>query len=180
VFRDASGREVASLGTAAPIGPPQVAQPRSGGLLVFRYPASRTDAMTAYLIQGRVGFWSRTSGGFISPVPAGGGPRVGGLILPFGLSVVLRGTPPRPSFPEQVEGFGYAQADVTRIVLHLPGGHHTAALTFPAWPGSGLRLWAVRLSTEVWQVNGVATQATATAYGAAGQVLGTDSLGLIG
>lgn len=32
VFRDASGSEVANLGTAAPAGPPQVAQPRSGGL----------------------------------------------------------------------------------------------------------------------------------------------------
>jgi hypothetical protein len=178
VFRDASGREVASLGTAAPHGPPRVAQPRSGGLLVFRYPAglaSQPVMMTAYLIQGRVGFWSRTWGGVISPVPARGGPRVGGLILPFGLPVVPQGTR-----PEQLEGFGYAQADVARIVLHLPGGGHATAVTFPAWPGSGLRLWAIELSTDISDASRFVTQTTATAYDAAGQVLGRDSLGLIG
>ncbi len=183
VFRDASGREVASLGTAAPLGPPQVAQPRSGGLLVFRYPASpssRAGVMTAYLIQGRVGFWSMTWGGFISPVPASGGPAVGGLILPFGLPRVPKGTRPKTSQPEQAEGFGYAQADVARVVLHLPGGGLATAVTFPAWPGSGLRLWAVRLTSEAREVSRLATQTTVTAYDAAGQVLGPDSLGLTG
>ena len=43
VFRDASGAEVASSSTAAPIGPPQTAQPRSGGLEVFRYPGSQEE-----------------------------------------------------------------------------------------------------------------------------------------
>ena len=183
VFRDASGREVASLGTAAPLGPPQVAQPRSGGLLVFRSPAglaSPASAMMAYLIQGRVGFWSNTWGGFISPVPARGGPRIGGLIFDFGLPLALKGTPPKLSQPEKLEGFGYAQADVARIVLHLPGGGQASAVTFPAWPGSGLRLWAVELTTEVTKVNRFVTQTTVTAYGAAGQILGPDSLGLIG
>lgn len=101
VFRDASGRQVASLGTAAPLGPPQVAQPRSGGLLVLRFPfgraGTRTDTMTAYLLQGRVGFWSMTWGGFISPVPAAGGPLVGGLILPSGVPVVHKGRPSKQS-----------------------------------------------------------------------------------
>jgi hypothetical protein len=53
-------------------------------------------------------------------------------------------------------------------------------VTFPAWPGSGLRLWAVELTTEVTKVNRFVTQTTVTAYGAAGQILGPDSLGLIG
>jgi len=183
VFRDASRREVASLGTAAPLGPPQVAQPRSGGRVVFRSPAglpSPASAMTAYLIQGRVGFWSNTWGGFISPVPAAGGPRVGGLIFAFGLPLALKGTPPKLSQPEPLEGFGYAQADVARIVLHLPGGGQATAVTFPAWPGSGLRLWAVKLTTDVTKVDRFVTQTTVTAYGAAGQVLGPDSLGLTG
>ena len=187
VFRDASGREVASLGTAAPLGPPQVAQPRSGGLPVFRSPAGLANpasTMTAYLIQGRVAFWSMTYGGLISPVPAAGGPRVIALILPFGLrSAPYKGRPPRPpklSHPEEAEGFGYAQADVARVVLHLPGGAQATAVTFPAWPGSGLRLWAVRLSTTVGGVNRLLTQTTVTAYDAAGQVLGPGSLGLIG
>ncbi|HEY6297345.1 MAG TPA: hypothetical protein VIX15_16930, partial [Streptosporangiaceae bacterium] len=182
VFRDASGREVASLGTAAPLGPPQVAQPRSGGLLVFRSPAglvSPVSAMTAYLIQGRVGFWSAW-GGFISPLPASGGPRVGGLILPFGLPPAPQGTRPKASQTQQAEGFGYAQADVARIVLHLPGGGQATAVTFPAWPGSGLRLWAVRLTAEARNINLVATQTTLTAYDASGHILGTDSLGLTG
>jgi len=183
VFRDASGREVASLGTAAPLGPPQVAQPHSGGLLVFRSPAglaSPASAMTAYLIRGRVGFWSDTWGGFISPVPARGGPRAGGLILPFGLPLMPRGTRPKASQAQQAEGFGYAQEDVARIVLHLPGGGQATAVTFPAWPGSGLRLWAVRLTAEARDINLLATQTTLTAYDAAGQVLGPDSLGLTG
>ena len=183
VFRDASGREVASLGTAAPLGPPQVAQPRSGGLPVFRSPAgpaSRVSAMTAYLIQGHAGFWSTTWGGFISPVLARVGPRVGGLILPFGLPLVPKGTRPKASQPEQAEGFGYAQEDVARIVLHLPGGGQATAVTFPAWPGSGLRLWAVRLTAAAREINLLATQTTVTAYDAAGQVLGPDSLGLTG
>ena len=183
VFRDASGRVVASLGTAAPLGPPQVAQPRSGGLPVFRSPAvqaSRVNAMTAYLIEGHVGFWSPIWGGFISPALARVGPRVGGLILPFGLPTVSKGTRPKASQGEQAEGFGYAWADVARIVLHLPGGGQATAVTFPAWPGSGLRLWAVLLKAEAREINPLATQTTVTAYNAAGQVLGPDSLGLTG
>jgi len=52
---------MATLGTAAPLGPPQIAQPRGGGITVFRYPAgleTQAGAVTAYLIDGRVGFWS--------------------------------------------------------------------------------------------------------------------------
>jgi len=65
-------------------------------------------------------------------------------------------------------------------VLHLPGGGQATAVTFPAWPGSGLRLWAVRLPAEVREVNRLAAQTTVTAYDAAGRALGPDSLGLTG
>ncbi len=140
VFRDAAGTEVATLGTAAPLGPPQVRQPSSGGEPVFRYPAGGgipAGTMTAYLIDGRVGFWSQLYGGYISPVPAAGGPAADGLILPFDFSRQAENVSPRLD-----EGFGYARADVATVVLHLPGGELVGTPTSAAWPGSGLRLWA--------------------------------------
>src|SRR4029077_2118312 len=39
VFRDASGKTVATLGTSGPDGPPQFPQPPSGGVTAFKYPA---------------------------------------------------------------------------------------------------------------------------------------------
>jgi hypothetical protein len=174
VFRDASGAEVATLSSAAPIGPPQLAQPRSGGIVVFRYPSSpatRAGDTTAYLIDGRVGFWSTTWGGYIAPVPAVGGPTADGIILAFGLAS-SRQNP----YPKLVEAFGYARADVTRIVVHLPSGQAETS-TFAARPGSGIRLWAIPLSTHL---DFIGHTFTVTAYDAAGHVVQTDTLGRTG
>jgi hypothetical protein len=175
VFRDASGAQVTTLSSAAPIGPPQVAQPRSGGIVVFHYPAGRATGAgetTAYLIDGRVGFWSRIWGGYISPVSAADGPTADGIILSFGLAN-SRQNP----YPKLVEAFGYARSSVARVVLHLPGGQQAAGSTFAAWPGSGLRLWAVPLPTRL-QFAG--RTFTVTAYDAAGHVVQVDTLGTIG
>jgi hypothetical protein len=174
VFRDASGAEVTSLDTAAPQGPPQTAQPGSGGIVAFRYPAglyTQAGAVTAYLVQGRVGFWSSLWGGHISPVPAAGRPAADGLIMSFGLSN-SRQHPNAP--PKLSEGFGYAHAEVARIVLHLPGGRQTAGPTVAAWPDSGLRLWAISLPTDI---DYVGRTVTVTAYDATGHVIETGTLG---
>ena len=176
VFRDASGKTVATLGTAGPDGPPQFPQPRSGGVTAFKYPAGDLTGpggrVTAYLVHGRVGFWSAPSGGIISPVPAAGPPALGGLILPFGQRS-------GENHPEIEEGFGYAHANVTRVVLYLPGGRTVSASTFAAgWSGSDLRLWAVGLPAD-GNLNdaSVAEAVTATGYDAAGQVVQRVTLG---
>jgi hypothetical protein len=174
VFRDASGAEIASLSTAAPLGPPQVAQPGSGGITVLQYPAgpaTKAGAVTAYLIQGRVGFWSPTWGGYIAPVPAASGPAADGLILDYGLSDQRKNP-----YPNLVEATGYARADVTRVVVHLPGGQQAAGSTFAAWPGSGIRLWAVSLPTHL---DHAGRTFTITAYDAARHLVQTDTLGSI-
>ncbi len=175
VFRDASGAEVASLGTAASLGPLPVGQPGSGGLPVFRYPGVQGNpagTMKAYLIDGRVAFWSLVTGGNISPVPAVGGPAVDGLILPFDYS--RQGG---NFYPRLVEGFGYADADVASVTLHLPGGELVGTPTFAAWPGSGLRFWAASLPTKI-QYGGQTIKVTA--YDAAGHAIGQYTLGLVG
>ncbi len=99
------------------------------------------------------------------------GPAADGLILPFDFSRQARNV-----YPRLDEGFGYTRADVTTVVLHLPGGELVGTPTFSAWPGSGLRLWAVSLPTEI-QYAGQAIKVTA--YDAAGHVIGQDTLGLI-
>jgi hypothetical protein len=175
VFRDASGAEVATLSSSAPIGPPQVAQPRSGGIVVFSYPAAkytRAGATTAYLIEGHVGFWSRTWGGYIAPVRVTDGPTADGIILDFGL-----GSSRQNPYPKLVEAFGYARSTVARVVLHLPGGQQAAGSTFAAWPGSRIRLWALSLPTHLLHAG---RTFTITAYDAAGHVIETDTLGQIG
>jgi hypothetical protein len=177
VFRDASGTVVAIRSTAAPPGPSQIPQPRSGGITAFRYPASRegpAGAVMAYLIEGQVGFWSSTWGGHIAQVPAADGPSADGLIMSFG-DMASRAHPKAP--PKLSEAFGYARGDVARIVVHLPGGRQAATSTVTAWPGSGLRLWAVSVPTDI---DYVARTFTVTAYDAAGHVIQTDTLGLPG
>jgi len=176
VFRDASGKTVATLGTSGPDGPPQFPQPPSGGVTAFKYPAGDLSGpggrVTAYLVQGRVGFWSAPSGGIISPVPAAGPPALDGLILPFGQRS-------GENHPEIEEGFGYAHANVTRVVLYLPGGRTVSASTFAAgWSGSDLRLWAVGLPAD-GNLNdaSVAEAVTATGYDAAGHVVQRVTLG---
>jgi hypothetical protein len=175
VFRDAAGTKVADLSTAAPPGPPQTPQPRSGGIVVFSYPAAKYSAAgvtTAYLIEGHVGFWSATWGGHIAPVPAGDGPTVDGIVLPFGA-----GSSRQNPYPKLLEAFGYAREDVARVVIHLPGGEQAAASTFAAWPGTVIRLWVASLPTHL---KSVGRRFTVTAYDAAGHVVETDTLGLPG
>lgn len=176
VFRDASGREVASLGTAAPLGPPQVAQPRGGGRQMFVHYAENGQASgttLAYLIDGRVGFWSAMWGGHISPVPADGQPVVGGLTIPFG-QVAGAGY-------QEVEAFGYAHANVARVVLRTVDGSVAATATLAAgWAGSNLRLWAVPLPPSTWVRGNGLSSVTATAYDSAGHVLGRVQLGSMG
>ena len=171
VFRDASGAEVATLSTAAPKGPPQVAQPASGGIVAFTPPKNRSDdsSVKAYLIDGYVGFfWPRPlkAAGWMAPQPAAGPPALSGLMAPF------------ISNKSQVwEAFGYAHADVARVVLRLGGGGQVSAPTFAAWPGSGLRLWAIRLPAPVeYDSNGFPVL-TATGYDAAGQAVAHVKLG---
>jgi hypothetical protein len=176
VFRDASGKTVATLGTSGPDGPPQFPQPRSGGVTAFTYPAGDLSGpggrVTAYLVRGRVGFWLAPSGGIVSPVPAAGPPALGGLILPFGQRS-------GENHPEIEEGFGYAHANVTRVVLYLPGGRTVSASTFAAgWSGSDLRLWAVGLPAGGnLDDASVAEAVTATGYDAAGHVVQRVTLG---
>jgi hypothetical protein len=139
VLRNAAGHVVKRLSITGEY--PTPAQPRSGGIVLFRYPAGSGSAtagtMTAYLLAGRlvgvdgrvVGFWESNSDSVISNVPATGPQavvNVGGSWL-RGASVV--------------EYFGYAHQDVARIVLRLPDGRQYSAQTSAAWPGSGLRLW---------------------------------------
>jgi hypothetical protein len=172
VFRDAAGHEIASLSPAAPNGPQQIPQPRSGGVPVFRYNGGDdmpSGTMLGYLIDGRVGFWSQIWGGEISQVPANGEPVLAGLLNPFG-QVNGRW--------QTVEAFGYAHANVVRVVLHLPDGRNVTTSTVAAgWAGSDLRLWEVALPSGTWvQGKGMPT-VTATGEDAAGHVLGRVQLG---
>lgn len=161
VFRDASGRQLAVLGTSRPQGPPQTAQPRNGGVTVFSY-AAPAGRMEAYLIQGHVGFWSPIWGGQISPQPAAGQPVLGGLVDPFQSLPLGRWG--------KLEAFGYAHADVTRVVLREADGKQVTAATFRAgWPGSDLRLW--RVNVPVTGTTGPPPSIIATAYDAAGHVV---------
>ena len=140
VFRDASGRQLGQLSIAGQY--PAPSRPRSGGITVFRYPTGVEGGgpgrMTAYLLDGRVlgvngkivGFWDSVNSSAIANVPASGPPAV---------VVFNTGGVPKPT---AVVFYGYAHENVTRVVLRLGNGQQYGAYTFPAWPGSGLRLWA--------------------------------------
>jgi hypothetical protein len=129
--------------------------------------------MLGYLIDGRVGFWSRVWGGEISPVPANGEPVLGGLLNRFDLVY--------PSAFNAVEAFGYAHADVTRVVLRLPNGSKVTTSTFAAgWAGSDLRLWDVALPAGTWTPGAATPTVTVTGEDAAGHVLGQVQLGSMG
>lgn len=118
-------------------------QPRTGGIRVFRYPAHTLEpsagTMMAYLLSGRVegisghivGFWDSSSGAAISDVPADGPPAVKVVGGDF------------PEHARQMYFYGYAHENVRRVVLRLSGGRQYGAQAFAAWPGSGLRLWAI-------------------------------------
>jgi hypothetical protein len=176
VFRDASGKQVAVLVPHAPDGPGQIAQPASGGVALFSYPAgSREPAGTvqAYLIHGEVGFWSPTWRGAISQQIAAGPPALGGLTEPFAYQSV--------GGVSLLEALGYAHADVARVVLRADGRQLGSATTVAAgWPGRSLRLWHVRLPLSDQGVAARVSAITAIGYDAAGQVVGQVKLGQLG
>jgi hypothetical protein len=160
VFRNASGLRLGHL--AVPGNPPFPARPRSGGIVVFHYPASyshsKPGSMTAYLIGGKVGVWSSDNGeSSLSAVAASGPPAVG--LLGDGYT---RGD-------KQAEFYGYAHANVDRVVLLLADGKQYGAQTFAAWPGSGLRLWAFPVPVSALAA-GLSTKDLMKGYDAAGQV----------
>jgi hypothetical protein len=142
---------------------------------LFSYPASNGEpagVVKAYLIHGEVGFWSPTWGGVISQRLAADPPALGGLTLPFGNEGGGTSSP--------VEALGYAHADVARVVLRAGGRQLASAATAAAgWPGSGLRLWHARVPVNLQQRAGGGLVVTATAYDAAGRVLGQVKLGQI-
>jgi hypothetical protein len=173
VFRDTSGKQVTVLEPHAPVGPPQTAEPASGGVALFSYPASNGEpagVVKAYLVHGEVGFWSPIGGGIISQRVAADPPAIGGLTLPFGNQGGGISSP--------MVALGYAHGDVARVVLRAGGRQLAAAATAAAgWPGSSLRLWHVRLPLTMEQLDRDRTLITATAYDAAGHVLGQAQLG---
>jgi hypothetical protein len=173
VFRDASGQPVAVLTPHPPGGPPQTAQPASGGVALFSYPASHDEpagTVRAYLVRGEVGFWSPVWGGTISQQAAAAGPAVGGLTESFVIG-------PGGSFTRLV-ALGYAHASVARVVLRADGRQLASVATRAAgWPGSGLRLWDARVPLDPQQVPIGKHAITAIAYDQAGQVLGQARLG---
>jgi hypothetical protein len=173
VFGDASGKQVTVLEPHAPVGPPQTAQPASGGAALFSYPASNGEpagVVKAYLIHGAVGFWSPIWGGVISQRLAADPPALGGLTQPFGSEGGGTSSP--------MEALGYAHADVARVVLRAGGRRLASAATAAAgWPGSSLRLWHARVPVNLQQTASGRLVVTATAYDSAGHVVGQVQLG---
>ena len=158
-FGNASGREVGHL--AVPGNAPLPTRPRSGGIAVFHYPAGVVDAkpgwMVAYLIDGRVDYWSSDNFTFsISDQPALGPPAVG-------LSDDYEGGSKLAQF------YGYAHENVSRVVLRLADGRSYSAQTFAAWKGSGLRLWGFLLPTALLPTG--PSKDVVMAYNAAGHVV---------
>jgi hypothetical protein len=167
VFADAGGHELGQVSFSAEY--PAPPQPRSGGIVVFRYPAHVLEptagTMKAYLLDGRlvgvtgkvVGFWDSSSSSAIASRPASGSPAVvnmgGGIVNHAKLS----------------EYYGYAHENVARVVLRLPGGAEYGAQTLAAWPGSGLRLWAFAVPSSALSVK--PRQAVLLGYDAAGHVI---------
>ncbi|HEX6523346.1 MAG TPA: hypothetical protein VF070_25600 [Streptosporangiaceae bacterium] len=176
VFGDAAGHVVANLSTAAPRGPGELAvsRPRGGGVTVFRYTGGKGNpdgSMMGYLVDGHAGFWSPMWGAEISPLPAAGPPVIAGLADLFDLSA--------SGAWQASEAFGYAHANVAKVVVHLPGGGTVTAATVAAgWPGSDLRLWAVALPAGSWNpVQDATPRLPATAYDTAGHAIGHVQLG---
>ena len=183
VFRDTSGHELASLTRPAlPSAREQrpAARPASGGV------ALAGGSVTAYLIDGHVGFWTVPNGWYayapppgmavISPYPAANGPAVAGIIVAAGRTGNGTGQDP---FSPVSEFVGYASAGVAKVVLQVHGGYGVTELTavpVPAgWPGTGVRLWAVAAPAKTYQGT---SKDTVTAYNAAGQVIAVVPLGV--
>ena len=165
-FRGAGGTELGQLTMAAQY--PTPSRPRSGGILVFRYPAgvegSQPGRMTAYLLNGRVfgvngkivGFWDSENSSAISGAPASGPPVV---------AVFNTGGPPKPSL---LVFYGYAHENVARVLMKLADGRQYGAQTFAAWPGSGVRLWDFSVPGNLAFAG---PHRVMIAYNAAGQVV---------
>jgi hypothetical protein len=174
VFLKGADRLAATLSPAGPSGLPQTSLPISGGVPVFHYTpgaGAPADTTLGYLIAGRVGFISPLRGMVLCELPAGSAPALGALLEPLDN---FRGGDWQP-----VEAFGYAHADVARVVLHLPGGREVSTPTFPAGlTGSGLRLWAVSMPFVIRNERPLPS-VTATGESAAGQVLGRVQLGRV-
>jgi hypothetical protein len=144
VFRDAAGREVARLtNTGLPPLPPR---PSSGGITVFSLPG---DTMTAYLKDGKIGFWG--SDGNVTGWMA---------IEPSRLRML-------ENWHNRIEWFGYAAADVARVALREASGRLFSVLTIPGWPGSRITLWG----PVVVPVDVALRDITIITYDTAGHVL---------
>jgi hypothetical protein len=139
---------------------------------MFSYPSgtlfgspSAAGTLTAYLLNGSligvngkvVGFWGADGDSSIAGVPVSSPLAV----VNVGGSWTNRAT--------VVEYYGYAQANVTRVVLRLPDGRQYGAQTTAAWPGSGVRLWhfAVPIKAATYEQ----AQQLLVGYNAAGQVV---------
>jgi hypothetical protein len=167
VFADAGGHELGQVSFGAEY--PTPSQPRSGGIVVFHYPAHVLEptagTMKAYLLDGRlvgvtgkvVGFWDSSSSSAIASRPASGSPAV----VNMGGDIV--------NHAKLSEYYGYAHENVARVVLRLPGGAEYGAQTFAAWPGSGLRLWAFAVPSSALPVK--PRQDVLLGYDAAGHVI---------
>jgi hypothetical protein len=175
VFRNASGRQIEDVGgTQAQI--PAVQAPRSGAIAVLHYAGNTTGGsgvVLAYLAGGHVAFFlGQPWPVAVSPDAAAGLPAIAGMT-----DIVPTGSSPYP-----VVALGYAHANVARIVVHLPHGKQVTVDTFQAgWRGSSLRLWTAQLGTGLFNdkagLPAGLPALTATAYDAAGHVLGQVRLG---
>jgi hypothetical protein len=174
VLRNAAGQVVKRISYRGQY--PALSQPRSGGIKLFSYPAKSASptagTMTAYLLNGSlvgvtgkvVGFWSSgpDSSFSTSNVPASGPPAVSNFGGDGGYSGAT-----------VAEYYGYAHANVARVVLRLQDGKQYSAQTTAAWPGSGLRLWHFAVPIKPATAPG---KQVMLGYNAAGQVVSQQTL----
>jgi hypothetical protein len=122
--------------------------------------------MTAYLVNGKVGFWSSDNAeSSISSVPAARSPTV---VVVFGGDYVLG--------VKQADFYGYAHENVARVGIRLTDGRQYGAQTVAGWPGSGVRLWAFSVPVRVGGT-GIRKVDVIKGYDAAGHVVWQMSLG---
>lgn len=175
-FADASGHVVARLAATASLRPASayVPRPANGGVTMFRFSGDHGGpggSLTAYLVDGHVGFYAPTlyPDGAFSPATVSGPPAGGGLPVVAGLTSNDQN--------KLVKAFGYAHGNVATVVITLPGGGHVTATTFAAWPGSDVRLWQVSIPASAWPAGAAEPRFPATADNTAGQVVGRFQLG---
>jgi hypothetical protein len=172
VFKDAAGREIFGQTAPGPLYYPAVAQPRSGGDMIYHC-ASCQITVNAYLLDGHVGFWvTGQGGGVISPVTPSDNARsaLAGTWLDLGIG------------QGKVVMVGYAPMDATRVKVRLQDGHQYSVPTLAApWPGSDVRLWVLVVpeSAIAKHMDGPGpSPVIARAYGASGQIGAEAELGL--